>query len=364
MQNIGILKINETAEKNPSCIRFDKGSAKFPFPEEFFPLLEKVKKKIKGRYFHYPKTGGEDKLKEQIVKFEAQNGRQISPRNITITHGGMSGLFAFFYLLLKTGDEVITSRYCFEGFSLLIDHFKLFQKRVDLSKIGDIEKAVTSKTKAIILNSPENPTGKVYSQEEIEKIVDLAKKRKLWVLSDEVMNRIVYEGAERYEPSFEGQVVVVNSFSKMWFIPGIRVGWLVTKKEKLSEEFSNFISIQSIGVNLFSQLLMAEILEKIDFEKFLERRLKTLFQRKKIFEQNLKENEIDYLSRVEGGMNFYVNLRQDAAKLASKILKEGKVAFIPGVLFEGRPSTYARFGFGGVTEEGIIRGIKIVSNFL
>jgi aspartate aminotransferase len=365
MQNIGILKINEEADKIPGCIRFDKGSAKFPFPEEFLPLIEEVKKEIKGKYFHYPKTGGEENLKKEIVKFEAENGRQISAKDVVVTHGGMSGLFSAFYLLSRPGDEVITNLYCFEGFSLLIEHFKLIQKRVNLSKIEEVEKAITPKTKIVILNTPENPTGKVYSQDEVENIVKLTKKKKLWIFSDEVMNRIVYKRNQWFGPSLkQDNVIVINSFSKMWFVPGIRVGWIATKNKRLVEELSNFFSLQSLGVNLFGQLLMAKILAKIDFKKFLRGKIEILEKRKKVFEKVLKENRIDTLCDVEGGMNFYLNLRQDTQKLALKLLKEFKMAIIPGYFFEGKISNYARLGFGAVSEEEILKGIELISSVI
>jgi aspartate aminotransferase len=365
MKEIGILKINERADKIEGCIRFDKGSAKFPFPEEFLPLVEEVKEEIRGKYFHYPKVGGEEKLKEQIAKFEERNGREISPKEIVITHGGMSGLFSSFYLLSKPGDEVITNRYCFEGFSLLIDHFGLIQKRVDLSKIGEIEKAITSRTKIIVLNSPENPTGKVYSKEEIEGIVELAKKKNLWVISDEVMNQIVYGGKKWYGPSLKNDnVLVINSFSKIWFIPGVRVGWIATRDRRLIEELSNFISLQSLGVNLFGQLLMEKVLKEIDLEEFLKKRIEVLERRKKIFEQALEKYKIEPICKVEGGMNFYLNLKEDTQKLAEKLLEKFKVAIIPGYFFEGKPSTFARLGFGAVNEEEILKGIEIISSVI
>lgn len=361
MEDLEILKINETAEKIPNCIRFDKGSAKFPFPEEFIPFIDKIKKEIKGNHFHYPPAGGEQKLKEQIIRLEETIDRQISEEEITITHGGMSGLFNIFYLLIKPGDEVMTNDYCFEGFSALIKHFQAKHQRINLSNINDIEQALSPETKLIILNSPENPSGKVYPEEEIKAVVDLAEKENLWLVSDEVLNQFTYDGIKWQGPPLKtDRIIIVNSFSKNYFVPGIRVGWIETKNKAFIKECDNLLSIQSVGVNLFGQLLMAEIMKGMDYKKFFEERLNILSKRKDFFEKTLKENNIACLHKVEGGMNFYVDLKKDSQKAAPKLLKEHGVAIIPGYVFEGKPSTFARLGFGAVSEDEISRGLEAI----
>lgn len=86
-----ILEINEKAEKL-NCIRFDKGSANFPFPKESLPIFKETLREIKGKYFHYPSRKGEKALREEIAILEENNKRKISAENIIITHGGMYGL--------------------------------------------------------------------------------------------------------------------------------------------------------------------------------------------------------------------------------------------------------------------------------
>jgi len=365
MKDLNILKINEKAEMTSGCIRFDKGSSKFPFPEEFLPFIDKVKKEISGRYFHYPKTGGEIDLKKEIIKLEKRNNRLLNLDNVTITHGGMSGLFTFFSCVCFPGDEVITNSSSFEGFSTICDYFKLNQKRASFNDIKQVEKIITKKTKVIIINSPENPTGKVYRKKQIDKLVELAVSKKIFLLSDEVMNKIIYENITWYGPSIKNKnVVVINSFSKTWFIPGIRLGWMATTDNKLTEKFNNSLVSQSIGVSLFSQLLMINICKKINYQSFLKKRLKILTKRKKLVKEYLKKYKVDYLQDIEGGMNYYINLKQDSSQLIPKIFSKDKIALIPGYLFEGKESTHARLGFGAVNEEEIKKGIKKIANYL
>ena len=364
MQNSGILQINKKAGETPGCVRFDKGSGKFPFPDDFLPYIDKIKDSVKNKYFHYPTMGGETDLKNFIVKEELKNSRHLTADNIVVTHGGMSGLFILFSTLFKPGDEIITNNFCFEGFLLLLKHFKLIQKRVDFSDIETVKKAISPNTKAIIFNSPENPTGKVYTKKEIQQLIELAGEHKLWFFSDEVMNRIVYNDIKWEGPVLDNnKVVIINSFSKNWFIPGIRVGWIACKDETAIELFNNFVSLYSVGVNLFSQLFLTEVLSDINYEQFINKYLNILSKRKLLVEKYLNESNIKWLSDVNGGMNYYIDLKKDSHKVSLQLLEKG-VAVIPGRLFEGQTSTYARLGFGAVNEEDIKRGIKAISSLL
>jgi len=365
MRGIGILEINEQAAQIPNCIRFDKGSAKFSFPEELLPLIDEVKKDITDRYFGYPVTGGENVLKERIATVEQKNGRDVSSKDIVITHGGMSGISSVLGAITKPGDEVITNKYFFEGFSLAIEHFKLQHRTVDFTDIEALKRAITPKTRAIILNSPENPTGKVYTPEEVSRIETVAQNAGIYLLSDEVTNEILYGGTRWMGPSLDGaRTVAINSFSKNWFIPGIRVGWTVSKDRGLNKSIADFLSAQSAGVNLFGQLLMAHALERINYTQFVAKRLNILTARRDTMKKALKAKGIQYLQEPGGSMNFYVDLRNDSKEIASRLLADGTVAIIPGEFFEGKTSHYARIGFGAVKEEEIIRGIDMIAGLL
>lgn len=359
IKEVGILLINQKAKKIKGCIRFDKGSANFKFPKEFLPLFGRLIKELKQKYLHYSLYGGEKDLKSQIVGIEARNGRDLSPKEIVITHGGMANLFLIFSLLLRPGDEIITNKYCFEGFSVLADYFHLIHKKVNLSCPKELEEGITKKTKLIVLNSPENPTGKVYSKEEIEEIVELAKKNKIWILSHEETNTIVYPPSKWCGPDLKYEkVIITNSFSKFWLLPGLRIGWICAKNTRLLENIARLINFQTLGVNIFDQVLITQAIKIINYDSFIKKRLEILKQRKELLEKELKKFGFSYFP-VQGGINFYVDLKQDTQKLLPKALKH-KVAFVPGFFFEEKKSTFARIGFGDVKKYEIKKGIKIL----
>ena len=179
------------------------------------------------------------------------------------------------------------------------------------------------------------------------------------------MHRIIYPGYTWYSCPIESKnVIIVNSFSKTWFIPGIRVGWVVAADNDLASKFAHVLSLQSGGVNLFGQLFMAELLAEINYEALLQKRLQILSKRKTLFETTLRRYKISDLNQIQGGMNFYLNLQKDSKIIAKKLLKNAGVAIVPGYLFEGRDSCYARVGFGAVMEKEIAEGIKRIASFI
>ncbi|MBI3366676.1 pyridoxal phosphate-dependent aminotransferase, partial [Candidatus Roizmanbacteria bacterium] len=196
-------------------------------------------------------------------------------------------------------------------------------------------------------------------------LTKLTYKKNVYLLSDEVMSKIVYDTAKWYGPSLENRnVVVVSSFSKTWFVPGIRLGWMATKNVELIQKCNDAIVNQSVGVNLFSQLLMTYACQKINYAGFLQKRFDILVHRKNLVKNLLNKYGIGYLQNIEGGMNYYIDLKKDSSKIALELFQKYKIALIPGELFEGRKSTFARFGFGAVKKEEIIKGINVLAQEL
>lgn len=360
-----ILKINKEAEKIKKCIRFDKGSADFVFPEEFCAIAQNTLDNMEKGHLHYPEMGGEIDLKKEISFFEQKmNGRDIDESDIIITHGGMSGLFYSFHSLFKTGDEILMNQFSFEGFSLLCKHFLLKEKRIDLKNIEKYSALISKKTKAVIFNSPENPTGKLYSGSEVKNIVKFCRKNKLILISDEVTNQIIYSGNKFCAPTPKKNVIIINSFSKNWFLPGVRAGWIACKDNVIKNKIEDSISLECVGVNLFVQKLMKEILAKVDYQKFIKKRLAILQKRRNFVIKYLCENKIEFISEVRGGTVFYINTKKDSRKIFNTLLYKYKTAVIPGDVFEGKKSTRIRIGFGSVEEKEILEGLRNIKKVI
>lgn len=218
----------------------------------------------------YPPVFGIDKLREKIAHYLTKTTSvKFEPQDVVVTAGGQSALFSTHMAILDPGDEVLTlSPYwtpiemhskAFFGDLVAVPMDENFE--FDPAKL---EKAVNEKTKAIYVNSPHNPTGKVFSYEELESIAKIARKNNLLVISDEPYKSIIFEGEHVSMvslPGMEKHTLIADSFSKDFNITGWRVGYAASKNRKLISRLMTPL-VQSINtVSHPAQYALSEVIE-------------------------------------------------------------------------------------------------------
>ena len=254
--------IMELAAKRGDCIYMNLGEPDFVTPKH---IAEGAKKALDEGHTHYGPDRGVAELRQLVVqKIEKEYGAKYDWQDeILITAGGQAGLHISVMALANPGDEIIILIPYYPPYlvnATLADAKPVF---VDLKSeegfIPDpsaIEKAVTSKTKALIVLSPNNPTGAVYPEETLQRIVEMAKERDFMVISDEVYESMLYDGLQHKSlisfPDAKDHVVQVNSFSKTYAMTGLRVGYLAASKEKLLQ-FLKYHHTVNISANVPSQ---------------------------------------------------------------------------------------------------------------
>ncbi|MEM4293270.1 MAG: pyridoxal phosphate-dependent aminotransferase [Thermoplasmata archaeon] len=236
----GIRKMFEGAP--PDAINLGLGEPDFQPPE---CVLNALQNAVKNGFNKYGPIGGIPELRNEI----ASRYNEIAPtrvENVIITDGATEALFATILALIDEGDEVLIPD---PGFPLYESHvricggvpvfYSLNQKNEFVPNINELESLITPRTRAIIVNSPSNPTGGVIPARQVEELAAFAEKRNLVVISDEVYDHIIYEG--RHE-SFWGRcsrAVIVNSFSKTYAMTGWRIGFLLAPPELMSAIFKS-----------------------------------------------------------------------------------------------------------------------------
>jgi aspartate/methionine/tyrosine aminotransferase len=255
--------IMELAAKRGDCIYMNLGEPDFVTPKH---IAEAAKKALDEGHTHYGPDRGVPELRQLIVqKIEKEYGAKYDWQDeILITAGGQAGLHISVMALANPGDEIIILIPYYPPYlvnATLADAKPIF---VELKSEGGfipdpsaIEKAITAKTKAMIILSPNNPTGAVYPEETLSKIVEIAKAHEIMVISDEVYESMLYDGLRHKSLiSFTGakdQVVQVNSFSKTYAMTGLRVGYLAASKDKLLQ-FLKYHHTVNISANVPAQL--------------------------------------------------------------------------------------------------------------
>jgi aminotransferase len=253
----------ELAAKRGNCIYLQLGEPDFTTPK---PILDAAKKAMDEGHTHYGPDRGSHELRQLIAqKIKKQYGADYNWEDeILITAGGQAGLHIAVMALANPGDEII----------ILVPYYPPYLVNTTLAgakpvfvtlrsedgfipDAAEIEKAVSPKTKALILLSPNNPTGAVYPAEVLKRLVELARAREFMIISDEVYECLVYDGLTHTSalsfPGAKQHVVQVNSFSKTYAMTGLRIGYVAASSEKLLQ-FLKYHHTVNISANVPSQL--------------------------------------------------------------------------------------------------------------
>jgi len=224
----------------PGAINLGIGEPDFNVPQN---IKDAMKKSIDNDETQYTPNKGYIELREEIAKkFKVDNGINTDPENVIVTVGASEALYVSAQAFIEKGDEVLLPNPSFLLYEAVLNlaggdivpvdckmenEFKL--------KADDVAEKITNKTKAIILNSPSNPTGAVMEKEDIKAIADLSMDKDFLIISDEIYEKIIYD-KKHYSPAkYSDNVITINGFSKTYAMTGLRIGYL-TANETYSEE--------------------------------------------------------------------------------------------------------------------------------
>jgi aminotransferase len=230
-----IRKFFELAQGKKDVINFGVGEPSFPTPQV---ICDAAKRALDEGYTHYSSNLGFMDLREAVAgKLSRENQIPVSSDHVMITLGAAQALFIALFALLNQGDEVIILEPAFNVYASVVRFCGGNPVAVSLDEASGfhvdfdrLQRAVTERTRGIVVNSPHNPTGCVFREQEIHGIAELASRRDLWVISDEVYEKIVYDENRHISiaslPGMSERTITVNSFSKAFAMTGWRIGYL------------------------------------------------------------------------------------------------------------------------------------------
>ena len=263
------LAANIAKEKGEDVIILSVGDPDFSTPDS---VVECAVDALRSGDTHYAATAGRTQLRDAIADdFSKRTGLATETENVFVFAGTQNALFATSLILLEHGDEVIALAPMYVSYeaSLSLGGAKLVAVaqpaendfRPDISLI---EQAITPATKAIVITTPNNPTGVAMTKDELQEIADLAIEHDLWVISDEVYTDIVFDDSHHSIAALPGmaeRTVTVNGLSKSHAMTGWRVGWTVAPKQ-LAEHYENLTLCMLYGIPGFIQTAALHALTK------------------------------------------------------------------------------------------------------
>ena len=357
-------KAAEMERAGEHIIHLEVGEPDFDTPQCIKDAAVKAIKDGKTRYTH---SLGLLELRESIAGYYHQHyGVTVSPEQILVTSGTSPAMLLAFFALLEPGDEVILSdpHYaCYPNFVTIADgvprFVKVFEKDGFQYRPEAIARKIGKKTKAILINSPSNPTGNLLEPERMEKISVV----KPYIISDEIYHGLVYGDKEHTMLEFTDRCFVINGFSKLYAMTGWRLGYIIVPRKfirPLQKMHQNFF----ISANAFVQYAGVAALRYA--QKDVERMRKTFDKRRKFTIARLRE--LGFGITVEPTGAFYVlanakRFSSNSFELAFEILKEAKVGVTPGIDFGKNAEGYLRFSYAN-SLENIKEGMERMGRYL
>ncbi len=362
----------ELKASGKDVISFSAGEPDFGTPEV---IKDEAKKALDANYTGYTAVPGFPELLDAVRdKLKRDNNLEYKSSQIIVSNGAKHSLFNLFQSLIEDGDEVIIPAPYWVTYPELVtysggksvfietsdkDNFKITAK--------ELKAAITPKTKMLILTTPSNPTGSVYTKAELEAIADVLKGTDIFVASDEMYEKLVYDGVEFTAVASISQdmftrTITVNGLSKSVAMTGWRFGYLASPNDELIAAMKKLQSQSTSNINSITQHAAIVALDgKAD--KDIEM-MRQEFQKRRDLAVKLF-NQSDKLSveKPDGAFYLFVNIKKvtnDSMEFCKQLLEEKGVALVPGVGFGSEG--YFRFSFA-TDEENIKEGIKRIKEF-
>jgi aspartate aminotransferase/aminotransferase len=365
----GIREVVNLAIHMPDVIRLEVGQPDFATPEH---IVEATVGALREGHTKYTATAGMLSLRELLVeKLASVNGMAVEPSQINVTVGGVGGIAASLLALLEEGDEVLVPDPAWPNYRLELSYspaemvaYPLYASLDFAPDLEELESLVTPRTKLLIINSPCNPTGAVFSRQVVQGIVRLCQRHDLYLLSDECYDEIVFEG-EHVSPEAiwdDGHVIAAFTFSKTYAMTGYRVGYVVTSKE-LADSINKILEANMSCATSFAQHAAEAALTGP--REPVNRMLEAYRQRRDIVDGLLHECEM-WTSKPRGAFYAMADISKsgmDSRTFAFELLERAKVAVAPGTAFGEVARDMVRISLA--SSEGDLReGIRRMDEFI
>ena len=362
-------------------IGFGAGEPDFPTPGYIVDAAVNAAKVVANH--RYTPTPGLPELREAIVrKTKRDSGYEITADQVLVTNGGKQSVYQSFAAILDPGDEVLLPAPYWTSYSECIKlaggvPVEVFadESQEYLVTVDQLERALTPKTKVLLFCSPSNPTGSVYSPEEVKAIAEWADAKGLWIITDEIYEHLLYDGATApsipvLHPAIADRTIILNGVAKTYAMTGWRVGWMIGPKDVIKAATNHQSHLTSNVSNVSQRAAIAALDGNLDAVKEM---LSAFNRRRKLIVAMLNEIPGVQCPMPKGAFYVYPSIKgllgkeidgarpTSSAELAALILEKVEVAVVPGEAFG--PSGYLRLSYA-TSDEDIVEGVTRIKNLL
>jgi aspartate/methionine/tyrosine aminotransferase len=366
MDNLGtetafevLAKAKALEKQGRNIVHLEIGEPDFDTPNN---IKEAAVKALKAGYTHYVPAAGIPELRTAISEYLSKSrGISVDPDEVVVTPGAKPIIFYTILACVEPGDEVMYPNPGFPIYESMVNFLGAKPVPMPLKEENefaidndDTANKITKKTKLIILNSPENPTGGVLTKDNLEVIADRIKDRDdVLVLTDEVYSRIIYEGKHQSIaslPSMKDKTILLDGFSKTYAMTGWRLGYAAMRKD-LAQKVAQLMINSNSCTCAFTQMAGAEALRgpQDEAKKFVEE----FRRRREVIVNGLNKIKGITCKKPHGAFYVFPNVKSfgiQSKKLADQILQDAGVAVLSGTAFGAYGEGYLRLSFANSVE--------------
>ena len=350
------------AREVEDCVMLTIGEPDFDTPES---IKQAAMAALSANQTHYAPNQGTLALRQAVAEFETSRGNTTNPDQVLITIGACHALFTALFGILNPGEEVIVPTPGFGLYETIATIAGAKTVPLDISKTGFqitkefLDAVITDKTKAIIVNSPCNPTGAVFSSESMQNIKDAVLDKPIFIISDNVYNQLSYVDCPdlSLDPELKDQLILCQSFSKPYAMTGWRVGYLICP-EYVMDRLLLLSAAEITAVPTFLQEACVTALREDTTP------MREIYRKRRDFVcGRLKKMNLTF-PEPEGAFYVFVDIRKfgiSSGEFCTRMIREAKVAAVPGACFGAEG--YVRLSYC-TSEDQLAKGMDRMEQFL
>ena len=379
-----VAALLDEARERGAIISFGGGAPSVPPPQGFLEEFSRLLTSDPLKSCGYTGTRGIPELRTAVAEDVRKYGKvDYDPASeIILSTGATEAIFSLLMSLTNTRDEIIVTDPTYLGYREMIELAQGKPRWLPVNvedgyqpNAEALKRAVSKKTKAMMVLSPDNPTGRILNEAFVRALVDLAQDYDFWIISDDTYKHIIYDGEHTWIsriPGAKEHTITVCSFSKEASIPGLRLGYTLAPKE-IIDSMEKMQQYTTLAPDSLAQFALVKFLKENMKEPYLRNIVLPYYVKKRDFMGKMLKTHLPLARTVTpaGAFYYFVDMRPYLSKLklteeefAEKLLKETGVAVIPGRFFGDNGRGHIRMTFVSESEERIELGFKKIAEFI
>jgi len=381
MQNIGtegafevLAKARALEAEGRSIVHLEIGEPDFPTPDN---IVEAAYDAMRSDYTHYTPAGGILEVRQAVADFlNRRFGTDVKPLEVVMVPGSKNVLLFTLLSCVEPGQEVILPDPGYPVYESLVRFIeakpvpiRLREDRNFRMDLDELASLVTDRTRMLIVNTPQNPTGGVLTKEDVEFIARLAIERDLLVLADEIYSQIIYGGFQHTsllaQPGMRERTVLLDGMSKAYAMCGWRLGYGVAPRELAAKMETLMINTSSCAA-AFTQMAAIEAFNAPESDAAVERMVAEFERRRDLMVDGLNRIPGFRCARPDGAFYAFPNVEatgMDEKTMADRLLNEAGVAVLPGTAFGEGGKGYIRLAYTQ-SEESLAEALDRIERFM